>query len=188
MRLQRLLQPFAAEGYLLQSRLLPHPELAPLRRVSTARVLVLESPSGPILHRVGWKIPGGRNVDDGFWSAGNLLAAVDPDSGRVWRVVDDICPRQREIELHPDSQLPLRHRTLPDWTTLRATVLAAAELFPANPLLTFDVALAEEGPVLVGGEAGLGDPLILQLAQDSGLVDPWLDSLLDTGRLARRAA
>jgi hypothetical protein len=189
LRLLRLLEPFAADGYLFQAKLVPHPELAPVLvgALSTVRALVLCGGAGPVLHRAAWRIPAGRNVADGFWSPGNLLAAIDPDNGRIWRVVDDIHPRQRLVEAHPDSGLPLRDRTLPDWTMLRATVLAAAELFPACPALAFDVALTEDGPVLVGVRAGVGDPVLLQLAHDRGLIDPAIERLLGDRTHARAA-
>ncbi|HMR31038.1 MAG TPA: sugar-transfer associated ATP-grasp domain-containing protein [Geminicoccaceae bacterium] len=171
LKLQRLLQPFAGSGYLLQAALSPHPELAPVLggRISTVRALVRRTGAEAFLDRAAWKIPAAGNVADGFWTPGNLLGAVDPDTGRVWRVVDDFHPRQRLIADHPDSGLPLHHRTLPDWTMLRATVLAAAELFPASPCLAFDVALTDDGPVLTGLEDGAGDPVLLQLAHDRGL-------------------
>ncbi len=170
-RLQRLLEPFAAEGYLLQALLSPHPELAAVLsgRLSTVRALVRRDGSAAFLCRAAWKIPAAGNLADGFRTPGNLLGAVDPDTGRVWRVVDDFHPRQRLVAAHPDSGLPLRHLTLPDWTMLRATVLAAAELFPASPCLVFDVALTDDGPVLTGLEDGAGDPVLLQLAHDRGL-------------------
>ena len=118
---------------------------------------------------------------------GNLLGAIDPDTGRVWCVVDDVHPRQRELDRHPDIGLPL-HRTLPEWTTLRATVLAAAELFPASPCLAFDVALADDGPTLVGMADGVGDPLLLQLAHDRGLDDQGFIGDLQPASPPRRAA
>lgn len=188
--LLRLLEPFERDGYLLQERLATHPELALLLRgqVSTVRVLVLADDDGPRLHRIAWRIPAGGNLGDSFWCRGNLLAAVDPDTGRVWRVVDDVHPRQRGVERHPDSGLPLHDRTLPDWTMLRATVLAAVELFPGDPLLAFDVALTEDGPVLVGLERGTGDPAVLQLAHDVGLLETALVRLVDGPRPMRRAA
>lgn len=188
--LLRLLEPFERDGCLLQERLATHPELALLLRgqMSTVRTLVLADDDGPRLHRVAWRIPAAGNLADGFRCRGNLLAAVDPDTGRVWRVVDDVHPRQRLVERHPDSGLPLHDRILPDWTMLRATVLAAAELFPGSPLLAFDVALTEDGPVLVGLERGTGDPAVLQLAHDIGLLDTALIRLVDGPRPMRRAA
>lgn len=185
LKLLRLLRPFAADGYLLQACLAPHPELAPVHpgRVSTVRALVRRMGSAAALDRAACRIPAAGNPADGFWTPGNLLGAVDPDTGRVWRVVDDFHPRQRVIRLHPDSGLPLHNRTLPDWTTLRATVLAAAELFPASPCLAFDAALTDDGPVLLGVEEGAGDPVLLQLAHGRGLGDD-LPAAAAAGRAA----
>lgn len=172
LRLQRLLEPFAAEGYLFQARLASHPDLLPVLSgaLSTVRVLVCRRSRDLVLQRASWRIPAAGNDTDGFVTPGNLLGAIEPETGRVWRVVDDVHPRQHAVVIHPDSGMPL-HRTLPDWTTLRATVLAAAELFPATPCAAFDVALTDDGPVLLGMVEGVGDPLLLQLPQDRGLDD-----------------
>lgn len=172
LRLQRLLEPFAGDGYLFQARLDTHADLAPLLigALCTVRVLACRRGRELGLHRASWRIPAAGNDTDCFSTPGNLLGAVDPETGRVWRVVDDVHPRQRVVDAHPDSGLPL-HRTLPDWTTLRATVLAAAELFPATPCVAFDVALTDDGPVLLSMAEGAGNPLLLQLAQDRGLDD-----------------
>lgn len=188
LHLTRLLEPFLAEGYLLQAMLAPHRELAGLMgRLSTVRVLVCRRGPDTLIHRAAWKIPVAGNDSDGFSIAGNLLGAVDPETGRVWRVVDDVHPRQSEIERHPDSGLPL-HRALPVWTTLRATVLAAAELFPASPCMAFDLALADDGPTLVGMADGIGDPMVLQLAHDRGLDDQGFGGDLRHASPLRRAA
>jgi hypothetical protein len=109
----------------------------------------------------------------------------------VWRVVDDIHPRQREIEHHPDSGARLRDLVLPDWTGLRALVLAATELFPASRRLGLDVALTDDGPVLVEVAPHGGDPLLVQLAHDQGLLDAAFERFragLVAARPARRAA
>lgn len=186
----RLLEPFERDGYLLQGRLATHPELSPLLggQLSTVRALVLDDGDGPRLQRAAWRVPARGNIADGFWRRGNLLAAVDPETGRIWRVVDDIHPRQCVVERHPDSGQPLHDRMLPEWTMLRATVLAAAELFPGSPLLAFDVALTEDGPVLTDMAGGTGDPVVLQLAHDSGLLDGALVCLVDSPWPVRRAA
>jgi hypothetical protein len=173
LRMASALAPHSAGGYIFQRRLVPHPELAPVLggAVSTVRVLVLRDRGAPLIHRCAWKIPARGNPADNFWRPGNLLAAVEPVSGRVWRVVDDIHPRQQALERHPDSGMALRDRVLPDWTSLRATVLAAAELLPGSRLLGFDVALTDEGPVLVEVEGNGGHPMLVQLAHDRGVID-----------------
>jgi hypothetical protein len=193
LRMVTALAPFAAGGYLFQLPLRPHPELLAVHgsALSTVRVLVLQDRGGPLIHRCAWKVPACGNLADSFWRQGNLLAALDPDTGRVWRVVDDIHPRQREIEHHPDSGARLRDLVLPDWTGLRALVLAATELFPASRRLGLDVALTDDGPVLVEVAPHGGDPLLVQLAHDQGLLDAAFERFragLVAARPARRAA
>ena len=60
---------FALSGYLLQTRLSPHPKIAEVvgNQLSTVRMFVLVDDKGPTLLRASWKIPSGESVADNFW-------------------------------------------------------------------------------------------------------------------------
>ena len=170
-------------GALLQKVLLPHPEIAEAGggRVSTVRLILLVRDDGPEVFRAVWKIMAGRNMADNFWRRGNLLGAVDPDSGRVYRVIRGVGPEQEEFETHPDSGAPVKGIVLPDWPRLVETGKLAASIFPELRIIALDIALCPEGPVVV--EVNIGGALNLpQLATGTGMLESrFVDFLKEVG-------
>lgn len=164
-------------GYLVQDALLGDPALAPLLgpRPSGLRVMVLFEPGkGPQIYRAVWKIPRRRNIVDNFESGtlGNLLGAVDLDSGRVRRVVQGYGLAMREPSHHPDSGVPLSGIQLPHWSRVREITLAAAQLLPDLRFQHWDVALTDRGPILL--EVNLfaaGGTELSQLVEGRGLLE-----------------
>ena len=59
-------------GFLIQRRLAPPPDLAARfgPRLCSARLLVLVTPSGPVIHRAVAKIATGTNPADNYWRQG----------------------------------------------------------------------------------------------------------------------
>ncbi len=160
------------DGYLFQSRLTPHPEIAAAigDRSSTVRVMLIVPDKEPeIIHTV-WKIPVGTNIADNFWRPGSLLADVDQDGGRVRRVVRGVGAEHAEVELHPDTGQRLQGMTLPDWLRLKSLVLECAAIFPKLRYQSWDVAMTPSGPVLVEVNTG-GAFNLPQLATGKGMLD-----------------
>ncbi len=178
----------AGQGYLLQSLLLPHPDLAAMTpAVATVRVILIVTAEGPrILHTVA-KIPANGNIADNYWREGNMLAAVDPASGKITRVVRGFGPDLEEPTHHPDSGAPLLGLTLPDWPALTALCLDGARLYSATRYQSWDIALAAGGPVAVEVNTGSAFNLA-QIASGSGfLTDEFADFLAGCGyRLKHR--
>ncbi len=181
---------FAKHGYLFQEPLVPHPEIAALcgPRVSTVRALVLLEDDGPHILRAAWKVPVGDNPADNFWRRGNMLAAVEVETGRVARVIERGFPGQEEIETHPDTGARLAGASLPDWPALRALCLAAATAFPGSPIQGWDIALCETGPIAVEVEGNGGDPMMTQLPWRRGLLDDRFAAHLEACRRRRPRA
>ncbi len=181
--------PFFAEGYLFQERLAPAPEVARIcgPGMSTVRVMILTDDDETQIYRVVWKIPTRDNVADNFWRPGNMLGAVDPETGRVNRVVRGVGPDREVVEAHPDSGAPLAGRPLPDWERVRSLALEAARAFPGLHIQAWDVALTAEGPVLLELNIG-GDFNLPQLASGDGLMDERLRALIDRARARKRGA
>lgn len=167
-------------GYLFQSAMMPHPALAKLQsgRLSGLRVMVLqEEGKAPCLYRAVWKVPREYNIVDNFESGslGNLLAAVDLESGRVLRVIQGYGLSLRHLDVHPDSGMSFGDLVLPDWDALKSTVLKAAALLPNFRFQHWDVALTDRGPVLI--EINLfsaGGTELSQLVEGRGLLEPRL--------------
>ena len=136
-------------GYLLQRRLASHPAVTALfgPRLWSVRVLMLVTPSGPLIHRAVAKIATGHNPADNFWRPGNMLGAVDLATGRVSRVVQGTGVEMTVNGVHPDTQRPIVGTPIPDWGRLVSLVTEAARLLPGIRTQSWDIALSEDGPV-----------------------------------------
>jgi len=173
---------FARQGYLFQERLEPHPAVrAVCGRIATVRVVVLLDRGVPEVFRALWKIPAGSNMADNFWRSGNMLAALDGASGRILRVVQGVGTRQRDVEAHPDTGVPLVGFALPDWDKAMATVLAAAAYLPGFGMQSWDVALCADGPMLLELNV-VGDVNLAQHAFGRGVFEGRLAELYRQGR------
>lgn len=154
-------------GMLFQAPLVPHPQVRAMTGPATScvRVMVAVLPTGPQIHLAFWKIARAHNITDNFHmgSTGNLLAALDKESGRVQRVITGLWPNGREVTTHPDTHQNLVGQVLPDWPRAMALCLEAAVHFPGLRLQHWDVAFCDRGPVLMelNTEADLGVPQVL---------------------------
>jgi len=77
-------------GYVIQLRLDGDARLAGLfgPRLWSVRALVLVGPSGPVIHRAVAKIATGNNPADNFWRQGNMLGAIELETGLISRFAD----------------------------------------------------------------------------------------------------
>ncbi len=161
-------------GVLLQSAAHPHPDIAARigQRLATARLVVLVTDDGPILHRAVLRIPAGSNMIDNFQhgASGNLLAHVESDTGLISRVIGK---RQYGLELiseHPDTGEKIVGWVVPDWQKAKELCLQAAPLFPGISYQSWDIAFTDQGPQTMEVNAG-GDVDVLQLASGVGIAD-----------------
>jgi hypothetical protein len=163
---------FRDDGYLIQAVLHPHESIGAVcgDRLATVRVILFLTSEGSKIYRTVWKIPGGDSIADNFWRTGNMLADVDPDSGRVRRIVTGTGAERTELSRHPMSDADLIGLTLPDWIELKALSLSAAHIFPGVRLQAWDVALTDNGPLLMELNIG-GDFNLPQLASGTGILD-----------------
>lgn len=183
------LAPYSKDGYLFQDRLLPHEALREIsgNHLSTVRVMILVDDDGPRILQSLWKIAVGANIADNFWRAGNLLAALEADSGRILRVVQGTGLDQVELEDHPVSGRRLLGATLPDWPKLTELCLAGAANLPGLTMQAWDVALCPEGPMFVEVNVG-GDFNLPQLATGRGILDAELAAFLQRHKRGKAKA
>ncbi|MEL6607677.1 MAG: sugar-transfer associated ATP-grasp domain-containing protein [Pseudomonadota bacterium] len=144
------LAPWAEHGVLLQSRLQQHPDLVERVGLAIGCVRMITWRDGQNLHRLGtfWKVPRQDAVADNHWR-GNLLADVDMARGVVGKVVDRLDVAADAVERHPDTGLALSGTALPGWSDLMEMTDHAASFLSGLPLVGWDVALTQDGPVIV---------------------------------------
>lgn len=162
------------DGILLQAVARPHQEIATRfgPRLATARVVVLMSDEGPIVHRAALRIPTGTNMVDNFQhgASGNLLGAIEIDSGIVSNVIGKTKTGLETIHAHPDTGQPIIGCVLPDWQRAKDMCMQAAPLFPGIRYQSWDIAFTEEGPQTIEVNSG-GDVDVLQLASGRDIAD-----------------
>ena len=162
-------------GILLQAVARPHPDIAKRfgPRLATARVVVLMSPDGPLVHRAVLRIPTGENMVDNFQhgASGNLLGAIEIDSGVLSNVIGKVNSGTLEtIQTHPDTGEQIIGCVLPDWNVAMQMCIRAAPLFPGIRYQSWDVAFTDQGPQTIEVNSG-GDVDVLQLASGRGIAD-----------------
>lgn len=169
------------DGHVLQDRLRPHPQLLEAigDRVATVRVMLILADDGPEILATVWKVPVGNNVADNFWREGNMVAAIDPDSGRVTRVVAGVGPEQVEMDVHPDTHQTLTGMVLPDWERLIRLCKECAVIFPPIRFQSWDIALCPDGPVIVEVNTGAAFSLS-QVATGEGFLSDRFCRFLDS--------
>lgn len=162
------------EGIVLQAVAHPHPEIAARfgPRLATARIVVLVTQDGPLVHRAALRIPAGKNMVDNFQhgASGNLLGAIEIDTGIVSNVIGKNKTRLDTIATHPDTGEQIIGFALPDWERAKDMCIRAAPLFPGIKYQSWDIAFTEQGPQTIEVNSG-GDVDVLQLASGRGVAD-----------------
>jgi hypothetical protein len=102
-------------GYVIQRRLDPDARLARLfvPRVWSVRALVPARTSHPVIHRAVAKIATGSNAADNFWRHGNMLGAIELETGIISRVVRGTGAEMSLNEAHPDTERPIVGTLIP---------------------------------------------------------------------------
>ncbi|MFP5405989.1 MAG: sugar-transfer associated ATP-grasp domain-containing protein [Gammaproteobacteria bacterium] len=163
-------------AWLIQPRLRSHASLASITSPSalaTVRVITHLKNGVPRLLIADLKIPGGNSTVDNFalGATGNLLAAIDLDSGRLgtawgstrrdWPVID-------RFHVHPDTGEAIKGFVLPFWDELVALALRAQQSLPLIPTVGWDIAATDRGLIVVEANTSY-DLSILQIAHERGL-------------------
>ncbi|MBX3511194.1 MAG: hypothetical protein KF700_08330 [Hyphomonadaceae bacterium] len=175
-------------GYLFQERLTAHAALRPLAgpQLSTIRFMVLaDEGSAPRILRATWRAPSGEHAADVMWR-GNMMAALNVETGVIARVVRGRGLDRAEIETHPNTRAQLFGAVMPHWPELCALALNAARSVPQLMLTGWDIALAEGGPAVIELEPDGGDPAVTQLASGQGLLDGAYGAFLERRRALLR--
>lgn len=167
----RFMSSLSPAGYLLQRALAPAAALAPIigSALAAIRFLVLLTGEGPVVESAVTKIPKRNQVADNYWRRGNMLGAIELDTGRLTRVVTGSGPGLRVIGNDPSDDARLVAMDVPDFDAARSLCLKAAAHFPGIRTQSWDVALTAAGPVLLELNFG-GDLNLHQLAHHRGIL------------------
>lgn len=150
---------FIAEELIVQKEAMAklHPSSVNTVRVPTIRlddqVLIVN----PFL-RVG---QGGKHVDNG--GAGGIICALDAQTGHTFAAADEMGHR---FVTHPQTAQVLDDFQVPDWEDAKKLVRELAAVVPDNRYTGWDLALTQNGWVLV--EANRRGQFIWQISSQQG--------------------
>ena len=176
-----------AAGYMFQDFVSPDPAVRNLcgDRLATVRAVTVATETGPKLFRACWKIPAGRNSADNYWRTGNVLGQLDYTRGRVLRAVSGSGLELTELAHHPDTGAKLVGAQVPNWDAIVELALAGAKLMQHVPMIGWDIAPAESGPIIVEMNE-TPDLSLNQLADKRGILEQeFLDFMSYQRRNAR---
>lgn len=161
---------FSDQSYLIQECLTPHSFFDGITdAIGTVRLLNLIGKDGLNVPFTALKLPMQSNVADNFWRPGNLLCQLDPETGTILTIVDTQDGTRVEYDSLPNSARKLIGEQLPMWSELKALNEKIALLHGANKYGSTDIALTEDGPVVVEVNNGCAFEL-MQMATGKGLL------------------
>lgn len=144
-------------AYLIQPAVKPNKLLRPLMpqdSLGTVRIITYlqAGKATPILPLL--RIPANQNVTDNFslGLSGNLIVPVDIESGVLGiakRSQNLVWPSMVDLFEHPDTQHRITGNILPFWNEALDLVIKAQEATPQLPTLGWDVAITDDGPLIV---------------------------------------
>jgi len=145
-------------GYLFQEVITQHPEIVEVAGpiVASVRLYVIIDDSESRIMAVTWKIPGPGSFADNFVHEGNMMAAVDIETGRVTRVVRGAGISLEETDHNPYTNQKLIGFRVPHFEKLKQVVLQGATLIPGIRIQGWDVAIGPDGPVVIEINNGSG--------------------------------
>jgi hypothetical protein len=157
-----LLKHFAAlskpEPYLIQPRLENHRELAELGQgiLSTVRVVTCRNEHGEFeATDAAFRMPLVREAKVDNFHAGGIAAAVDMQSGELGPASDvGVRPGSRWHVTHPLCGASIEGRRLPFWSDVLDLASRAHAAFPTWTVAGWDIAICDEGPVVIEGNSG----------------------------------
>ena len=174
-------------GWILQDPLKAHPEVKALTRsekISGVRVHSFLAPGGTHIVKAIFKINVGVKDSDNFehGNSGNMLGAVDVQTGRVIRAITGVGLNQVQNPTHPITSARIEGFVVPGWPSVLALVHEAQRAFPGFLCPGWDIALCADGPIILEVN-GFGDIDLSQHAYRQGFFDDRLMALLRERRL-----
>lgn len=139
------------DGYLMQTALVPHKDMARITGDAIGSVRVVTTHDGSVAKPAYavWKIPAENATSDNFWQDGSMLALVNLADGVVINCHRGKGPNAELLQEHPKSQFPVVGFQLPHWQEVLRNACAAHDLSPDLGVCGFDVAITDEGPVIL---------------------------------------
>jgi len=148
--LSHLRQHHRTSGYLFQSYIRQHPAITKITGPTIATLRLVTLMQQREFHVLGamWKIPRPGMTADNTWR-GNMIADVGITTGRVGPALTGLTAHAGRMSKHPDTNAVIAGFTIPHWDDLLQKTRRAAGLIHVLPLIGWDIAITENGPLFV---------------------------------------
>lgn len=119
--------------------------------VNTVRFMTTLWPDGTARVIATWfKVGRAGKCVDNAGSGGNVDAAIDLETGKIYNVVQfDGWRKAKAIDRHPDSGSLLNGVVIEHWDAIKAQVIQFQQAFPYCKAAGWDIAITDEGPVII---------------------------------------
>jgi hypothetical protein len=158
-------------SYVLQRTLSNHSDFdGYASALATVRMINMVTEDGVFCPQAIIKLPQGSNIADAFWRPGNLAGEVDVETGVVRSVRERGAFEMSVYEDHPVKP-GLMGMKLPHWDKLLEINANAAQIFAPIKYQPTDIAITQDGPMVVELNYGGGFDLP-QYASGRGMMTP----------------
>ncbi|MEX1198516.1 MAG: sugar-transfer associated ATP-grasp domain-containing protein [Pseudohongiellaceae bacterium] len=174
-------------GWMVQPRIHSHPDLDKISApgvLATIRAVTCIVDGKPELLFATLRIPVGDNITDNFshGSSGNITAPIDPTTGEIGVCrgsINKTWPEIVDVVFHPDTGNRIPGSRIPSWESIRDLLDRGQRSLPFLRTLGWDIAVTENGPLVVEANATY-DVDVIQVSHQHGIGDvlnPWLEKI-----------
>lgn len=151
--------------YYLEQVIVQSKEMAALNpsSVNTIRVMTCNIEDDPQIFFCSVRVGNNGAVVDNFHSGG-MSAVVDNDTGVVTGPAMD--KAMNRFERHPSTGVVFKGFQIPRWEEVKAMVYDACRMHPEMTVIGWDVAITEEGPLLIEGNRRPGFDMVQMLVDE----------------------
>ena len=158
------------KAYLLQPFIKNHPLIfAFTKYLATIRTINLVKSDSVVTPFSIIKIPSSTSIADNYWRKGNIIGDIDIQSGVIRRAVRGRGINMEELNMHPETGDKLVGLKLPYWEELKRVNHTCAQLFAPVRYQSLDIAITQDGPVVIEVNTG-GSFELPQFASGTGFL------------------
>ena len=126
------------------------------RNLTTVRIGVVVGRDALRLVFTFLKIPAGETLEDRFHPVGNIACGLAPETGEITSIRQRTALGAVSCDVHPENGRSLIGLRLPWWNDLLHHVATAARVFAPVRYQTYDIAICQQGPVVLEINIGGG--------------------------------
>lgn len=167
-------------GFIFQAAVEQHPNMRRITgdAVGTLRIVTIRTESGVEVLYSLWKIPSPEAMSDNFWQAGSMVAEVDVGTGKVGKCKKGSGLDAEWVDTHPVNGETFLGYQIPHWETTKEIAMEAHKLFPEFGVFGWDIAITQDGPLIIECNANPFHSLY-QLSTGLGILNQRLKPHLD---------